>query len=111
MLKREKELNGDLFTKSGIMVGLGENSNEVKKVLDDMRTHNIDFLTMGQYLQPSDSHFPVARFIPPSEFDVYKRLAFDKGFLMVSASPLPRSSYHADQDFVDLKAARAAVNT
>ena len=111
VLKRAKELNSDLFTKSGIMVGLGEDSNEVEKVMDDMRAHNIDFLTMGQYLQPSDSHFPVARFIPPSEFNAYKRLAFDKGFLMVSASPLTRSSYHADEDFISLKAARAAVNT
>ena len=111
VLKRVKELNGGLFTKSGIMVGLGEDSNEVEKVMDDMRAHNIDFLTIGQYLQPSALHFPVARFIPPSEFTAYKRLAFDKGFLMVSASPLTRSSYHADEDFIALKAARAAVNT
>jgi len=106
LLKRAKELNKNVFTKSGLMVGLGETSKEIEKVMDDMRAHNIDFLTIGQYLQPSFLHHPVLRFVPPSEFLEYKTLALSKGFLMVSASPLTRSSYHADDDFVKLRAAR-----
>ena len=88
------------------MVGLGENPKEIETVMDDMRAHDVDFLTIGQYLQPSSSHHPVLRFVPPSEFSEYRGLALSKGFLMVSASPLTRSSYHADADFVTLKAAR-----
>ena len=110
LLKRAKELNANLFTKSGLMVGLGEDSNEVEEVMDDMRACNIDFLTIGQYLQPSPLHHPVLRFVSPSEFADYRQLAIDKGFLLVSASPLTRSSYHADSDFVALKAARIAAN-
>ncbi|MFP6716840.1 MAG: lipoyl synthase [Alphaproteobacteria bacterium] len=110
LLKRAKELNANLFTKSGLMVGLGEDSKEVEEVMDDMRACNIDFLTIGQYLQPSPLHHPVLRFVPPSEFADYRQLAIDKGFLLVSASPLTRSSYHADSDFVALKAARIAAN-
>ena len=111
LLKRAKELNANLFTKSGLMVGLGEDSKEVEEVMDDMRACNIDFLTIGQYLQPSPLHHPVYRFVPPSKFADYRQLAIDKGFLLVSASPLTRSSYHADSDFVELKAARIAANS
>ena len=111
LLKRAKELNANLFTKSGLMVGLGEDSKEVEEVMDDMRACNIDFLTIGQYLQPSPLHHPVYRFVPPSKFADYRQLAIDKGFLLVSASPLTRSSYHADSDFVALKAARIAANS
>ena len=111
LLKRAKELNANLFTKSGLMVGLGEDSKEVEEVMDDMRACNIDFLTIGQYLQPSPLHHPVHRFVPPSKFADYRQLAIDKGFLLVSASPLTRSSYHADSDFVALKAARIAANS
>ncbi len=111
LLKRAKELNANLFTKSGLMVGLGEDSKEVEEVMDDMRACNIDFLTIGQYLQPSPLHHPVFRFVPPSKFSDYRQLAIDKGFLLVSASPLTRSSYHADSDFLALKAARIAANS
>ena len=111
LLKSAKELNANLFTKSGLMVGLGEDSKEVEEVMDDMRACNIDFLTIGQYLQPSPLHHPVYRFVPPSKFADYQQLAIDKGFLLVSASPLTRSSYHADRDFVALKAARIAANS
>ena len=111
LLKRAKELNANLFTKSGLMVGLGEDSKEVEEVMDDMRACNIDFLTIGQYLQPSPLHHPVFRFVPPSKFADYRQLAIDKGFLLVSASPLTRSSYHADSDFLALKAARIAANS
>ena len=106
LLKRAKTLNENVFTKSGLMVGLGENWKEIEIVMDDMRAHDVDFLTIGQYLQPSSSHHPVLRFVPPSEFSEYRTLAISKGFLMVSASPLTRSSYHADSDFAALKAAR-----
>ncbi len=97
----------DLFTKSGLMLGLGEKREEVLQVLDDLRVANVDFLTLGQYLQPTRRHAPVKRFVPPEEFDDYAALAKAKGFVMVSASPLTRSSYHADEDFAKLKAARA----
>ena len=109
LLKRAKQLSNDMFTKSGLMVGLGENPKEIEMVMDDMRAHEVDFLTIGQYLQPSSAHYPVMRFVPPSEFSEYRSLALSKGFLMVSASPLTRSSYHADTDFVALKTARARV--
>ncbi len=96
----------NIFTKSGIMVGLGESADQVAKVMDDMRDVGVDFLTIGQYLQPTPKHAAVARFVTPDEFDAYKRLALDKGFLHVASSPMTRSSYHADKDFAALKAAR-----
>ncbi len=96
-----------MFTKSGIMVGLGEERNEVLQVMDDLRSADVDFLTIGQYLQPTRKHHPVMRFVPPEEFEALKTIAFAKGFLMVSSSPLTRSSHHAGDDFARLKAARA----
>ena len=98
-----------MFTKSGIMVGLGEERNEVLQVMDDLRSADVDFLTIGQYLQPTRKHHPVMRFVPPDEFEVAtKTIAYAKGFLMVSASPLTRSSHHAGEDFARLRAAREA---
>ena len=97
-----------LFTKSGIMVGLGEERNEVLQVMDDLRAAEVDFLTIGQYLQPSRKHHPVVRFVPPDEFKALATIAYAKGFAMVSASPLTRSSHHAGEDFARLKAQRAA---
>src|SRR6188508_3241418 len=111
LLQRVKELDPAMFTKSGIMVGLGEERNEVLQVMDDLRSAGVDFLTIGQYLQPTRKHHPVARFVPPEEFDALKTVAFAKGFLMVSASPLTRSSHHAGEDFARLKAARASNPT
>ena len=108
LLARVKELDPAMFTKSGIMVGLGETRDEVLQVMDDMRAADIDFLTIGQYLQPTPRHHPVDRFVTPQEFVEYKNHALGKGFLMVSASPLTRSSYHAGDDFVRLRAARQA---
>ena len=107
LLQRVKELDASIFTKSGIMVGLGETREEVMQVMDDMRAADIDFITIGQYLQPTRKHAPIDRFVPPQEFDNYATLARAKGFLMVSATPLTRSSHHADEDFEKLKAARA----
>ena len=109
LLQRVKELNPGMFTKSGIMVGLGEERNEVLQVMDDLRAANVDFLTIGQYLQPTRKHHPVMRFVPPEEFEALKTTAFAKGFLMVSSSPLTRSSHHAGDDFARLKAAREAA--
>jgi len=106
LLRKVKEVDQEIFTKSGIMVGLGEDKNEVNQVMDDMRTANIDFLTIGQYLQPTKKHHKVDRFVEPSEFDLYKKIALSKGFLLVSSSPLTRSSFHASEDFEKLKAAR-----
>jgi len=97
-----------MFTKSGLMVGLGEDLAEVLQVMDDLRAADVDFLTIGQYLQPTLKHHAVARFIEPQEFESMKHHAFGKGFLMVSASPLTRSSYFAGEDFEKLRAARAA---
>ena len=97
-----------MFTKSGIMVGLGEDRQSVLQVMDDMRSADVDFLTVGQYLQPTPKHHAVAAFVTPDEFDGYARAAFGKGFLMVSATPLTRSSYHAGDDFARLRAARLA---
>ena len=97
-----------MFTKSGIMVGLGEERNEVLQLMDDLRAADVDFLTIGQYLQPTRKHHPVVRFVPPDEFKAYETIAYAKGFLMVSASPLTRSSHHAGEDFARLRAARAA---
>ncbi|MBX7200452.1 MAG: lipoyl synthase [Rhodospirillaceae bacterium] len=106
LLERVKEIDPLMFTKSGIMVGLGEEKEEVLQVMDDMRAANVDFLTIGQYLQPTPRHAAVERFVSPDEFAEYERIARVKGFLMVSASPLTRSSYHADSDFARLREAR-----
>jgi lipoyl synthase len=106
LLQRAKEIDPSLFTKSGIMVGLGEERNEVLQVMDDLRTAGVDFLTIGQYLQPTRKHHEVVRFVPPDEFKALETIAYAKGFLMVSASPLTRSSHHAGEDFARLKAAR-----
>ena len=108
LLQRVKELDPTMFTKSGIMVGLGEERNEVLQLMDDLRSADVDFLTIGQYLQPSRKHHPVIRFVPPDEFTSYATVARTKGFLLVSASPLTRSSHHAGEDFAALKAARLA---
>lgn len=108
LLARAKEIDPLVFTKSGIMVGLGETYEQVLEVMDAMRAHDVDFLTIGQYLQPTPKHVGVDRFVTPEEFDAYKRIALDKGFLHVAATPMTRSSYHADADFAALKAARAA---
>ena len=108
LLQRVKEIDPTMFTKSGIMVGLGENKQSVVQVMDDMRAANIDFLTIGQYLQPTPKHHAVDRFVTPDEFKTYEKTAYNKGFLMVSASPLTRSSYHAGDDFYQLREARSA---
>lgn len=107
LLEKVKERAPEQFTKSGIMVGLGESKEEVMQVMDDMRSAGIDFLTIGQYLQPSRKHAPIDRFVTPEEFKSYETIARAKGFLMVSSSPLTRSSYHADSDFEQLRKARA----
>ncbi len=108
LLKKVKELAPGVFTKSGIMVGLGETNEEVLQVMDDLRSAEVDFMTIGQYLQPTPKHAPVARYVTPEEFDYFQRVAYTKGFLMVSASPLTRSSYHADADFAKMRDARNA---
>jgi lipoic acid synthetase len=109
ILDRVKELAPTMFTKSGIMVGLGETKDEVMQVMDDLRVADVDFLTIGQYLQPTPKHVPVAAFVTPAEFDNYATVARGRGFLLVSASPLTRSSYHADTDFAALQSARQAA--
>ena len=109
LLERVKERAPDLFTKSGLMVGLGETKEEVMQVMDDLRSAGVDFLTIGQYLQPTRKHAPVDRFVHPEEFAALETIARAKGFLMVSASPFTRSSHHAGEDFARLKAARAAA--
>ncbi len=106
LLQRVKELDPSIFTKSGIMVGLGEQRNEVLQLMDDLRTAEVDFLTVGQYLQPSRKHHPVKEFVTPDGFKAYASIATAKGFLLVSASPLTRSSHHAGEDFARLRAAR-----
>ncbi len=106
LLQKVKEIDPSLFTKSGIMVGLGEDKREVYQVMDDLRAASVDFMTIGQYLQPTPKHHVVDRFVTPEEFQDYALMARGKGFLMVSASPLTRSSYHAGEDFVRLRAAR-----
>ncbi|MEL7026199.1 MAG: lipoyl synthase [Pseudomonadota bacterium] len=106
LLQRVKELDPTIFTKSGIMVGLGEDRKQVLQVMDDMRAADVDFLTIGQYLQPTPKHHAVDRFVAPDEFKAYEKAAYGKGFLMVSATPLTRSSYHAGDDFAQLRAAR-----
>lgn len=108
LLDRVKELDPSLFTKSGIMVGLGEQREEVLQVMDDLRSAEVDFLTIGQYLQPTPKHHAIDCFVTPEEFKDYERRAYGKGFLMVAASPLTRSSYHAGEDFARLRAAREA---
>jgi lipoic acid synthetase len=108
LLQRAKELDPTVFTKSGIMVGLGETRDEVLQLMDDLRSADVDFLTIGQYLQPTRKHAEVKAFVTPDDFKAYERVALAKGFLLVSATPLTRSSYHADADFARLKAARVA---
>jgi lipoyl synthase len=108
LLQRVKELDPTMFTKSGIMVGLGETRPQVHQAMDDMRCADVDFLTIGQYLQPTPKHHPVVDFPTPQAFAAYERAAYGKGFLMVSATPLTRSSYHAGEDFARLRAARLA---
>jgi len=108
LLQRVKELDADIFTKSGIMVGLGETRNEVLQLMDDLRSADVDFLTIGQYLQPTPKHHPVTHFVTPEEFQSYATIGGVKGFLLVSATPLTRSSHHAGDDFEKLRAARLA---
>ncbi len=108
LLQQVKERDPSMFTKSGIMVGLGEERHEVLQVMDDLRSAGVDFLTIGQYLQPTRKHAAVDRFVTPDEFKAFERMAYGKGFLLVSSSPLTRSSYHADEDFEKLRAARNA---
>jgi lipoyl synthase len=108
LLDQVKRLDPAMFTKSGIMVGLGEDKTEVLQVMDDLRAAEVDFLTIGQYLQPTIKHHAIARFVTPEEFRSYRSFALGKGFLLVSASPLTRSSYHAGEDFARLRRARAA---
>ena len=110
LLESSKKIKPNIFTKSGLMVGLGENKNEILQVMDDLRTANVDFLTIGQYLQPSPKHFPLQRYYKPYEFVELKNIALSKGFLLVASSPLTRSSYHADEDFKKLKKARDEQN-
>jgi lipoyl synthase len=108
LLQQVKELDPHMFTKSGIMVGLGETREQVMQVMDDMRSAEIDFITIGQYLQPTRKHAEIARFVTPEEFKSYETIAYAKGFLMVSSSPLTRSSHHAGDDFARLRTARLA---
>ena len=109
LLADAKTLAPDIFTKSGIMVGLGEEMDEVLRVMDDLRAADVDFLTIGQYLAPTRRHAPVARFVTPDEFDGLKQAGEEKGFQLVASSPLTRSSYHADKDFEDLVKARRGL--
>ncbi|MFN4024750.1 MAG: lipoyl synthase [Hyphomonas sp.] len=108
LLQKVKDRDPAQFTKSGLMVGLGETKEEVMQVMDDMRSAGVDFITIGQYLQPTRKHAAIDRFVPPEEFKAYEEIARAKGFLMVSASPLTRSSHHAGEDFAQLRAAREA---
>tara|TARA_Y100000816_G_scaffold291810_1_gene284469 strand:- start:1239 stop:2177 length:939 start_codon:yes stop_codon:yes gene_type:complete len=103
LLKKVKKLDNEIFTKSGLMVGFGETKNEIIQVIDDLRSADVDFLTIGQYLQPSPKHYPLSRYYKPEEFEELKGIALSKGFLLVSSSPLTRSSYHADEDFYKLR--------
>ncbi len=109
LLKRVKELDPQSFTKSGLMVGLGETKEEVLQVMDDLRAADVDFITIGQYLQPTPRHAPIDRFVTPDEFRYYERIAKAKGFLMVASSPLTRSSYHAGDDFKKMQENRRAL--
>ncbi|KAL0263786.1 UNVERIFIED_CONTAM: hypothetical protein PYX00_011084 [Menopon gallinae] len=110
LLWKVKQMNPNIFTKSGIIVGLGEDNQEVIQVMDDLRSANVEFLTIGQYLQPTKFHINIHRYVTPEEFNLFKDKALKKGFLMVSSSPLTRSSYHADQDFLKLKERRNSTN-
>jgi lipoic acid synthetase len=110
LLQRVKELDGGIFTKSGIMVGLGEERNEVLQLMDDLRSADVDFLTIGQYLQPTRKHHPVVAFVPPDVFKAYDSIAYAKGFSLVAASPLTRSSHHAGEDFERLRAKRRSAS-
>ncbi len=103
LLQRVKELEPMMFTKSGLMVGLGETDDEVYQLMDDLRSADVDFLTIGQYLQPTPKHAPIDRYVTPEQFDKYKEVAYSKGFLMVASSPLTRSSYHAGDDFAEMR--------
>lgn len=111
MLQQVKEIDPGMFTKSGIMVGLGEERNEVLQLMDDLRSAHVDFLTIGQYLQPTLKHHQVVRYVTPEEFNAYEAIAYAKGFLMVSSSPLTRSSHHAGENFARLRAARDATQS
>ena len=106
LLSKVKIYKPKMFTKSGLMVGLGETKDELCQVMDDLRCANVDFLTIGQYLQPTDKHYPIKNFITPEEFETYKDIAYSKGFLLVASSPLTRSSYHAGEDFLQMQAKR-----
>ena len=110
LLKNAKKFDNNIFTKSGIMLGLGENRDEILQVMDDLRAADVDFLTIGQYLQPSSKHHPLEKYYTPKEFDDYRTIAIAKGFLLVSSTPLTRSSYHADEDFAKLKQNRINNN-
>jgi lipoic acid synthetase len=110
LLKNAKKVNKNIFTKSGIMVGLGESRNEILQVMDDLKAADVDFLTIGQYLQPSTKHYPLDRYYTPKEFEDLGTIAKAKGFLLVSSSPLTRSSYHADEDFAKLQQNRLENN-
>ena len=110
LLKKSKELNKNLFTKSGIMIGLGEKKDEILQVMDDLISAGVDFLTIGQYLQPSVKHHPIEKYYNPDEFNEFSDIAKLKGFLLVSSTPLTRSSYHADEDFKKLKTERLKIN-
>ena len=110
LLKNVKVNNKKIFTKSGLMVGLGENKDELVQVMDDLRSANVDFITIGQYLQPSPKHHPLIRYYHPDEFKDLEDIAKSKGFLLVSSSPLTRSSYHADEDFAKLQQNRLKNN-
>ena len=109
-LKNSKKFNKNVFTKSGLMVGFGETKDEILQVMDDLRSAEVDFLTIGQYLQPSVKHFPLNRYYHPDEFEELGNIAKSKGFLLVTSSPLTRSSYHADDDFDKLKKNRININ-
>ena len=106
LLSKVKTYRPKMFTKSGLMVGLGETKDEICQVMDDLRCANVDFLTIGQYLQPTDKHYPIKNFVTPEQFETYKNIAYSKGFLLVASSPLTRSSYHAGEDFLKLQAKR-----
>ena len=105
-IEKIKEYDNKIFTKSGLMLGLGESEDELYQVMDDLRCANVDFLTLGQYLQPTEKHFPIKKFVEPNDFDRFKKVAYSKGFLLVSSSPMTRSSYHAGDDFKKLKEKR-----
>jgi lipoic acid synthetase len=109
ILQQVKSLDPSIFTKSGIMVGLGEGDEEVGQLMDDLRSADVDFMTIGQYLQPTPKHAPVDRFVEPATFEAYAKLGRAKGFLLMSSTPLTRSSYHADADFAALQQARNAA--